>query len=49
MLLWYLGISSNYFTENRQNKYKGKETGTYNKHFVIKNPKEFYNKIGFFI
>ncbi len=48
-LLFYCGISSNYFTENNTNNYNGKDSGTYSKHLVVKDRNTFKTKIGFIL
>jgi len=46
-LLFYCGISSNYFTENVENSYNGVYSGTYSKHLIIKNIDIFKKRVGF--
>ncbi|MGI0141572.1 MAG: DNA polymerase domain-containing protein [Candidatus Micrarchaeales archaeon] len=48
-LLWEYGVSSSIFKENNQNKYDGKETGTYSYHVVIKSKDVFIRDIGFIV
>lgn len=42
------GISSNWFTETRENSYNGKFSGTHSKHLVVKDVKSFH-PVGFLI
>jgi len=46
-LLFYCGISSNYFTENTQNCYNGVHSNTYSKKLNVKNTEIFEELIGF--
>ena len=46
-LLFMVGISSTWFTEQTPNRYKGIETRTYSKRLTIKNKKLFCETIGF--
>lgn len=46
-LLFYCGISSNYFTENTENSYNGVYSDTYSKKLSIKNTEVFEKLIGF--
>ena len=46
-LLFYCGISSNYFTENTENSYNGVYSGTYSKKLNIKNTEKFEKFVGF--
>jgi len=46
-LLFYCGISSNYFTENTENSYNGVYSGTYSKKLSIKNTEVFEELVGF--
>lgn len=48
-LLFKCGISSTYFTENTENSFKGKFSGTYTKRLTVKSQKEFRDKIGFLV
>lgn len=46
-LLFLCGISSSWFTENTENNYLGKYSGTYTKRLNVKNTEDFKDKIGF--
>lgn len=46
-LLFYCGISSNFFKEGNENHYKGKPLGTYNFVLHVKDSALFRQKIGF--
>ncbi len=48
-LLWQVGISSSIFKENKPNAYKGKVSGTYSYHVVIKSKDRFVKNVGFLI
>lgn len=47
ILLFYCGISSNYFTENTENSYNGIYSGTYSKKLSIKNTEKFEELVNF--
>jgi len=47
ILLFYCGISSNYFTENTENSYNGVYSGTYSKKLNIKNTEKFEELVNF--
>lgn len=48
-LLFYCGVSSNYFTENTENSYNGVYSGTYSKKLSVKNTEVFEKLIGFLL
>ena len=46
-LLFQVGIACGYFSENNENTYNGKSSGTYSKHLVIYDVMRYRNTIGF--
>lgn len=42
------GVSSNWFTETKENSYNGNPSGTFSKHLIVKQNTDFY-KIGFIL
>lgn len=46
-LLFKLGIASTWFTENTENHYNRKYSGTFSKKLTVKNQKKFIEKVGF--